>query len=159
MVGLLFGNKSARICIMVLSSYLGDRFSHAMQILHSRYETKEFNPETEDIPRWRRRSGWLRAEEAYFVAKPRDYETHPLREGEKRNTSIFHQSMTMALAELADPVRKAEWSKRWHQQLQEPEPDAPIERKTGKHHIYLRLDRYVQSVIQRQLRKEAGVAN
>ena len=40
------------------------------------------------------------AEEVYFVAKPRDYET------------------------------------------------------TGKRHIYLRLDRYVQSVIQRQLRKE-----
>ena len=94
------------------------------------------------------------AEEVYFVAKPRDYETHPLREGEVRNTSIFHRSMTMALEELADPIRKAEWSKRWHQQLQEPEPDPPIERKTGKRHIYLRLDRYVQSVIQRQLRKE-----
>ncbi len=52
-----------------------------------------------------------------------------------------------------NPERKAEWSKRWHAQLNEPEPDAPIERKTGKRHIYLRLDRYVQSVIQRQLRK------
>ena len=63
------------------------------------------------------------AEEAYFVANPRDYETHPLREGEKRNTSIFHRSMTEALQELSDPVRKAEWSKRWHAQLNEPEPD------------------------------------
>ena len=97
------------------------------------------------------------AEEAYFVAKPRNYETHPLREGEKRNTSIFHQSMTMALAELADPDKRAEWSRRWHAQLQEPEPDAPIERKTGKRHIYLRLDRYVQSVLQRQIRKEQGL--
>ena len=94
------------------------------------------------------------AEEAYFVANPRDYETHPLREGEIRNTSIFHRSMTEALLELSDPVRKAEWSKRWHAQLQEPEPDAPIERKSGKRHIYLRLDRYVQSVIQRRLRAE-----
>lgn len=94
------------------------------------------------------------AEEVFFVAKPRDYETHPLREGELRNTSIFHRSMTIALEELADPVLKAEWSKRWHAQLNEPEPDAPIERKTGKRHIYLRLDRYVQSVIQRQLREE-----
>ena len=66
------------------------------------------------------------AEEVYFVAKPRDYETHPLREGEKRNTSIFHLSMTMALDELKDPVRKAEWSKKWHAQLNEPEPDAPM---------------------------------
>ena len=97
------------------------------------------------------------AEEVYFVAKPRDYETHPLREGEVRNTSIFHRSMTMALEELKDPVRKAEWSKRWHAQLNEPEPDAPIERKTGKRHIYLRLDRYVQSVIQRQIRRETSL--
>ena len=81
------------------------------------------------------------AEEAYFVANPRDYETHPLREGEKRNTSIFHRSMTEALQELSDPVHKAEWSKRWHAQLNEPEPDAPVDRKTGKRHIYLRLDR------------------
>ena len=63
------------------------------------------------------------AEEAYFVANPRDYETHPLREVEKRNTSIFHCSITEALQELSDPVRKAEWSKRWHAQLNEPEPD------------------------------------
>lgn len=97
------------------------------------------------------------AEEAYFVANPRDYTTHPLREGEVRNTSIFHRSMTEALAELSDPVRKAEWSRRWHAQLNEPEPDAPIERKSGKRHIYLRLDRYVQSVLQRQMRKEAGL--
>ena len=99
------------------------------------------------------------AEETCFVANPRDYETHPLREGELRNTSIFHRSMTMALEELAAPVRKAEWSRRWHQQLQEPEPDAPIERKTGKRHIYLRLDRCVQSVLQRQMRKEQGLSN
>lgn len=97
------------------------------------------------------------AEEAYFVANPRDYETHPLREGEKRNTSIFHRSMTEALQELSDPVRKAEWSKRLHAQLNEPEPDVPVDRKTGKRHIYLRLDRYVQSVLQRQMRREAGL--
>lgn len=97
------------------------------------------------------------AEEAYFVAKPRDYSTHSLREGEVRNTSIFHRSMTMALEELADPIRKVEWSKKWHAQLNEPEPDAPVDRKTGKRHIYLRLDRYVQSVLQRQMRKEAGL--
>ena len=76
------------------------------------------------------------AEEAYFVANPRDYETHPLREGEIRNTSIFHRSMTEALLELSDPVRKVEWSKHWHAQLNEPEPDAPVDRKTGKRHIY-----------------------
>ena len=97
------------------------------------------------------------AEEAYFVANPRAYETHPLREGEKRNTSIFHRSMTEALQELSDPVRKAEWSKRLHAQLNEPEPDAPVDRKTGKRHIYLRVDRYVQSVLQRQMRREAGL--
>ena len=98
------------------------------------------------------------AEEAYFVAKPRDYTTHPLREGELRNTSIFHRSMTMALEELSDPARKAEWSRRWHAQLNQAEEDAPIERKTGQRHIYLRLDRYVQSKIQRRLRKEAGLS-
>ena len=97
------------------------------------------------------------AEEAYFVAKPRDYTTHPLREGEKRNTSIFQQSMTIALTELKDPDKRAEWSKRWHNQLNEPDPEAPIDRKTGKRHIYLRLDRYVQSVLQRQMRREAGL--
>ena len=53
----------------------------------------------------------------------------------------------------AMPCPHNKWSKKWHAQLNEPEPDAPIERKTGKRHIYLRLDRYVQSVIQRQLRK------
>ena len=94
------------------------------------------------------------AEEMYFVANPRDYSVNPLREGERRNTSIFHRSMTMALEELADPMRRAEWSRRWHQQLQEPDSDAPIERKTGKRHIYLRLDRYVQSKIQQKLRAD-----
>ena len=33
----------------------------------------------------------------------------------------------------------------------------PVDRKTGKRHIYLRLDRYVQSVLQRQMRREAGL--
>lgn len=80
-----------------------------------------------------------------------------MREGEIRNTSIFHRSMTEALAELSYPVRKAEWSKHWHAQLNEPEPDAPVDRKTGKRHIYLHLDRYVQSVLQRRMRKEAGL--
>lgn len=93
-------------------------------------------------------------EEAYVVANPRDYSVHPLTESEKRNATIFQQSMKMALEELADPDKRAEWSRRWHEQLNAPEPDAPIERKTGKRHIYRRLDRYVQSVIQRQLRKE-----
>lgn len=93
------------------------------------------------------------ADEAYYVANPRNYVTHPLSENEERNTIVFAQAMQIALKELADPERRAEWSKRWHQQLKEPEADAPIERKTGKRHIYRRLDRYVQSVIQRQLRK------
>ena len=91
------------------------------------------------------------AEEVYFVAKPRDYETHPLREGEVRNTSIFHRSMTMALEELADPVRKAEWSRRWHAQLNEPEPDAPVDPKTGKRKRYSRLDAFIRTCLMRQM--------
>ena len=92
-------------------------------------------------------------QESYIVSHPRDYTVHPLREGERRNTSLFALSMNMALKELSDPDRRAYWNQRWHAQLTTPEPEAPIDRKTGKRHIYRRLDRYVQAVLRRNMKE------
>jgi len=54
-----------------------------------------------------------------------------------------------AEAQVARPFSRAVWT------IAHLLPNAT--RKTGKRHIYLRLDRYVQSVLQRQMRREAGL--
>lgn len=103
--------------------------------------------------------GQIRAEgpnEVYLITNPRDYDKNPLAGGQLRTATIFGQAVTKAKTILRDPEQAAYWTKRWEKQLITPDDDAPIELATGKRHIYARLDKYVQSVLQREMLKEGN---
>lgn len=90
--------------------------------------------------------------ESYLVTQPRDYKKKPPTGAELANITTFRQAATQAKQELADPERRAYWTTRWHAQLQEGEADAPIDPLTHKPKIYLRLDKFVVSVLYRNIK-------
>ncbi|MCQ2341214.1 MAG: hypothetical protein MJZ48_01985 [Paludibacteraceae bacterium] len=93
------------------------------------------------------------ANEAYIVINPRDYDKKPLTEGEKFNTSTFQQAILLAKQERENPERLAYWTERWKKQLEKGDPMADISKQTGKRKIYRRLDMFIQTMIQGELRR------
>lgn len=89
--------------------------------------------------------------ESYLIVHPRDYEKKPLEGKQLNSASIFGRASSMAKAEQANPERLAYWTERWRNQLQKGESDAPINPRDGKRRIYLRLDKFIQAAIQREL--------
>ena len=92
------------------------------------------------------------AKEAYVVTTPRDYKKHPMKGTELANVNLFRQSVLLAKQERDNPERLAYWTERWQAQLERGEFDAPIDSATRQPKIYRRLDIFIQSVIQRQLK-------
>lgn len=91
--------------------------------------------------------------EVYLITNPRDYDKNPLAGGQLRTATIFGQATIQTKAILSDPEQVAYWTQRWTKQLTTPDDDAPIEIATGNRHIYARLDKYIQSVLQREMLK------
>lgn len=91
-------------------------------------------------------------DESYIVSQPRDYEKNPPTDAELANITTFQQAATRAKQELADPERRAYWTARWHAQLKKGEKDAPISPVTHQPKIYLRLDKFVISVLYRNIK-------
>ena len=90
--------------------------------------------------------------EHYIPQHPRDYKTNPMSEGERKTTSAFKDALAQYQLDKQDPERMAYWKKRWTAQLRKPDPQAPIDRKTGKRRIYARLDTFIRAMIQISLR-------
>ena len=90
--------------------------------------------------------------ESYIVTQPRDYKKNPPTDAEQANITTFQQAATRAKQELADPERRAYWTARWHAQLKKGEKDAPISPVTHQPKIYLRLDKFVVSVLYRDIK-------
>lgn len=96
-------------------------------------------------------------DESYIVTRPRDYEKKPPTGAELANITAFQQAATRAKQELADPERRAYWTTRWHAQLKKGEKDAPVSSVTHQPKIYLRLDKFVVSVLYRDIKNSPSL--
>jgi len=90
--------------------------------------------------------------ESFVVKNPRNFAVKPLAGEQLENVTLFKQAVAIAQAERSNPERLAYWTNRWKNQLKKGESDAPINPGTRQHRIYLRLDIFIQTVIQRELK-------
>jgi len=90
--------------------------------------------------------------ESFIIKNPRDLTVKPLAGEQLENVTTFKQAVAIAQAERANPERLAYWTERWKNQLKKGELDAPINPSNRQHRIYMRLDIFIQTVIQRELK-------
>jgi len=90
--------------------------------------------------------------ESYTIENPRNYRANPLQGEQLENVTTFKQAVAIAQTERTNPERLVYWTNRWKNQLKKGEPDAPINPATHQHRIYVRLDIFIQTVIQRELK-------
>lgn len=93
------------------------------------------------------------AQESYRVLNPRDWKKNPPKGAEKTNIDNWTIACQRASHELKDEVLAAAWKKRFEAQLTHPEPDAPIDPRTRRPKIYIRLACFVRATIYRTLSK------
>ncbi len=121
------------------------------------------------------------APEAYAVRHPRDWKRNPAtgKELECQNRFKAASAETKRILLAANPEAYAAahaatapdpsvtsapatptaeelatlryWQDRFQKQLRRPEPDAPIDPKTGKRKIYLRLDAFIRTCLMRNM--------
>ncbi len=92
--------------------------------------------------------------ESYIVKHPRDFDKKPLTPGERKNVETFQQAYTQFQLDKQNPERMAYWTARYKAQLLKPDPDAPVDKRTGERRIYARLDNFIRAMIQITLRKQ-----
>ena len=91
------------------------------------------------------------SQEAYVVHNPRDWKKNPPKGAEKQRIDNWTKACKQASDIRKDPEQLAQWKQRWAAQLQVPEPDAPLDKKTGRQKIYVRLDGFIRATIFREL--------
>lgn len=96
------------------------------------------------------------AQESYVVENPRDWTKNPPKGAEKQRIDNWTTACQRAKAELMDEALRTAWQQRWEAQLKQPEADAPIDPKTQKPKVYIRLDCYVRAAIFRALQKQSN---
>jgi len=97
------------------------------------------------------------AQEAYVVHNPRDWKKNPPKGAEKQRIENWSAACQQASTIRKDPEQLTLWKQRWEEQLQHPEADAPIDKKTGKPKIYIRLDGFIRATIFRELQKQSNI--
>ncbi len=97
------------------------------------------------------------AQEAYVVHNPRDWKKNPPKGAEKQRIENWSTACQQASVIRKDPEQLTLWKQRWEEQLQHPEADAPIDQKTGKPKIYIRLDGFIRATIFRELQKQSNI--
>ena len=90
--------------------------------------------------------------EVFLVENPRDFKKKPQSGAELANFNLISQARDMAVAERANPDRMGYWTRRFKAQLETPEQDAPVDKRTGQRKIYCRLDAFIRACIYRDLR-------
>ena len=110
------------------------------------------------------------APEAYALRHPRDWKKNPAtgRELECQNRFKAASAQTKRILLAANPEAYAAahngtlpseedlatlryWQSRFQKQLRRPEPDAPIDPKTGKRKRYSRLDAFIRTCLMREM--------
>ena len=90
-------------------------------------------------------------QEVYVVQHPRDWKKKPAEGAEKLKLDRWKEACAKTKAILDDPEQRALWQERWQAQLNKAEPDAQIDRRTGKRKIYIKFDCYVRAKVWREL--------
>ena len=91
------------------------------------------------------------AQESYVIENPRDWKKNPPVGAEKRRLDNWTIACQRAKIELSDEALAAAWKQRFQAQLKTPEADAPIDPRTHKPKVYIRLDCFVRAAIFRSL--------
>ena len=91
------------------------------------------------------------AQESYVIEHPRDWEKNPPTGAEKRRLTNWTIACQRAKVELQDETLAAAWKQRFQAQLKTPEADAPLDPRTHKPKVYIRLDCFVRAAIFRSL--------
>ncbi len=86
-------------------------------------------------------------QEAFVVEHPRDWKKHPASEAEKQRMNRWQQACQQAKTILADEEQKAQWRKRFEAQLQQPDPQAPVNPKTLTQKSYAKLDCFIRAIL------------
>ena len=97
------------------------------------------------------------AQEAYVVKNPRDWKKNPPKGAEKQRIDNWAAACQQAAEIRKNPEQLEQWKQRWAAQLQHPEPNAPLDKKTGKPKIYIRLDGFIRAIIFRELQKQSNL--
>ena len=92
--------------------------------------------------------------EQYIPMHPRNYKTKPMSESERQTVTAFQQAVAQYNIEKNDPERMAYWKARFDAQLRKPDPEAPIDPKTGRRRIYHRLDMFIRTMLQLSFRNQ-----
>ena len=90
-------------------------------------------------------------QEVYVVQHPRDWKKNPPTGAEKRRLDNWTIACQRAKIELRDETLAAIWKQRFQAQLKNPEPGTPIDPRTHKPKVYIRLDCFVRAAIFRSL--------
>lgn len=91
------------------------------------------------------------AQESYVVENPRDWKKNPPKGAEKQRLDNWTIACQRAKVELQDEALAAEWKQRFQAQLKSPDTNAPIDPRTHKPKVYIRLDCFVRAAIFRSL--------
>lgn len=93
-------------------------------------------------------------QEAYVVSKPRDRKKNPPVGDELAHLNLFREACRLTSVQLNSPETRYVWEQRFRAQLKYPEPDAPIDDRTGRRKIYGQLWAYTRAKILRQLKNQ-----
>lgn len=88
--------------------------------------------------------------ESYVLKHPRNYEKKPMKSGELKTTEAFRQAIEQFNLDKQNPERMEYWKNRFKAQLNNGDPEAPIDPRTNEHRIYARFDMFVRAILQRQ---------
>ena len=94
--------------------------------------------------------------ETYKIEHPRDWKKNPAKGKELEHQLRFKQACadTYHIMHPSTPEELATlqmWQSRFEAQLDKPEPDAPIDPKTGKRKQYFRLDAFIRTCLLREM--------
>ena len=94
--------------------------------------------------------------ETYKIEHPRDWKKNPAKGKELEHQLRFKQACaeTYKVLHPSTPEELAtlqKWQSRFEAQLDKPEPDAPIDPKTGKRKQYFRLDAFIRTCLLREM--------
>ena len=89
--------------------------------------------------------------EVYVVQHPRDWKKNPAKGAEKLKQDRWAEASAKTKQILDNPEQRTLWQQRWQAQLKKAEPDTPIDPRTGKRKIYIKIDCYVRAKVWRGL--------
>ena len=85
-----------------------------------------------------------------YDPNPRDWQLHPAKGAELAHQQDFGAVCAQTKTIMHDPALREPWEARFKKQLRKPEKGAPIDPKTGKPHIYTRLDAFIRAALLRE---------